>query len=288
MILTRLIGGLGNQMFQYAAGKRLSELHDTELKLDISPLLTGYNREYSLDEFNIRAEVATSNEIDNFRSRPSLLRRFLFRRDMKGPHHTYKEPHFHFDEKVFSLPDNTYIEGYWQSWKYFDGISNLLRKDFSFKSIDTSGIDPILDLIRDSESVAIHIRLGDYLKNPETHSIHGVCSPEYYAASVKYILDRVDSSHFFVFSDDISLAKERYPFYGLPVTYMESHAGKNSYLDMFLMARCRHFIIANSTFSWWSAWLGSRPGKIVIAPKKWFNDPGFITKDLYMPDWVQI
>ena len=288
MILTRLIGGLGNQMFQYAAGKRLSELHNTELKLDISPLLTGYNREYSLDVFNICAVVATREEIDNFRRPPSLLSRFLLRKDMKGQYYTYKEPHFQFDEQFLSLPDNTYLEGYWQSWKYFDDISDLLRRDFSFKSFDTSGIDTVLQQIRDFESVAIHIRLGDYLKNPETNSFHGVCSPEYYDASIEYIVNRVGSPHLFVFSDDISLAKERYPFSALPVTYVEGHTGEKSHLDMFLMSQCRHFIIANSTFSWWGAWLGSHPGKIVIAPEKWFNDPGIITKDLYLPDWIQI
>jgi len=288
MILTRLIGGLGNQMFQYAAGKRLSELHNVELKLDISPLLKGYTRDYSLDVFNLRAEVAKGKEIDKFRRPLSLLHRFLFKSGMKGPYYIYEEPHFHFDEKFLSLPDNTYIEGYWQSWKYFDDISDLLRRDFSFKSFDTSGIDMVLQQIQDSESVAIHIRLGDYLRNPETNSFHGVCSPKYYDASIKYIVNRVGSPHFFVFSDDISLAKERYPFSNLPVTYVEGHPGKKSHLDMFLMSRCRHFIIANSTFSWWGAWLSTNPEKIVIAPEKWFNDPQIDTSDLIPEHWIKL
>jgi hypothetical protein len=145
-----------------------------------------------------------------------------------------------------------------------------------------------LQEIQDTESVAIHIRLGDYLSNPEAHALHGVCPFEYYYSAIQFMRNQLSDPHFYIFSDDIHLAKEKFQLSGPDFSDIEGHTGKMSYLDLYIMSKCRHFIIANSTFSWWSAWLGSNHEKIVIAPERWFADSSLITKDLFPPSYVLI
>jgi hypothetical protein len=284
MIITRLIGGLGNQLFQYAAGKSLAVLHNTELKLDLTGFNKTTNRYFLLDNFNIHADIATKSEIRRIRKGPSLIGNYLFKEE-GDTFHIFSESHFKYHEEFYDLPDNTYLEGYWQSYKYFEEISAVIREEFTIKS-DISRYGNILQEIQDTESVAIHIRLGDYLTNPEAHAFHGLCSSEYYNSAINFMVNRLNDPHFFVFSDDIHLAKERFQFSGLDVSYIEGQTGKMSYLDLYIMSKCRHFIIANSTYSWWSAWLGSNHEKIVIAPKKWFTDSSIDTRDLYLPSYV--
>ena len=136
-------------------------------------------------------------------------------------------------------------------------------------------------------SVSIHVRRGDYLTNPVTFQTHGLCDIDYYKKAIDEILDLVDKPHFFIFSDDQSWAKSNIIF-GAPTDYVMHNNSLKNYEDLRLMSYCRHHIIANSSFSWWGAWLGNNPEKIVIAPKKWFNDPKIDTTDLIPDTWLRL
>ncbi|MGZ3865824.1 MAG: alpha-1,2-fucosyltransferase [Bacteroidia bacterium] len=292
MIIVKLMGGLGNQMFQYAAGRYLAHLRDTELKLDLSFLeaeAKSYTkREFELDIFNIKADRASTDETNTFKKFFSnRYRRFLFR---KFPFLFSKayitESGNHFRPEFLNYPKDTYLEGFWQSEKYFKGISDLIRADFSFKE-PLSGLNrELADKINLVQSVSLHVRRGDYIINEQVQNYHGVCSPAYYKEGVAKIQSQIKNPELFIFSDDSEWCKQNLIF-DLPCTYIDHNTGKKSFEDMRLMSLCKHNIIANSSFSWWGAWLNKNTEKIVIIPKKWFNDPTHRSEDIYPEKWIR-
>ena len=180
------------------------------------------------------------------------------------------------------------MSGYWQSPKYFNSIETLIRKEFTFqKPLDSKNLE-ILNLIKNTISVSIHIRRTDF-QIINSNDIHGFCSLEYYDEAINYIHTNVLMSKFFIFSDDINWAKENLK---VPMNsyFVSGNTGEKSYIDMQLMSNCNHNIIANSSFSWWGAWLNSNPKKIVIAPKKWFSDEKMNaqTDDLIPAEWIRM
>ena len=279
MIISRLIGGLGNQMFQYAVGRSLAIANSCELKLDVSGFenYTLHNG-YELDIFNIKAGIANSKEVSRLVSKQSRLMRFVFRKlKIKKSTH-FLEKSFTFDHNFFDAKPPVYLDGYWQSYKYFESIEPQLKQEFSLKnSISRLNLD-ISEQISSVNAVSVHIRRGDYVSNKHTNSVHGLCSLDYYRAAIQTITERVENPFFFIFSDDIAWIKDNLTT-NSDTVYVDHNSGKQSYNDMYLMSLCQHHIIANSSFSWWGAWLGANAKKIVIAPKQWFvNDT--VTNDL--------
>ena len=198
-----------------------------------------------------------------------------------------REPHFHFYSIVLKAKDNVYIEGYWQSEKYFKDIEAVIRREFTVKNELQGKNKEVAQQILDTLSVAIHIRRGDYISNPLTAKLHNTCSLEYYQQAINIFVGKVKDPHFFIFSDDPAwLQKNMVLQY--PITHVNHNKADKDCEDLRLMSMCKHNIIANSSFSWWGAWLNNNPDKIVVAPKKWFNDDSYNTKDLLPESWIKI
>jgi len=289
LVITHLIGGLGNQMFQYACARRIASARQTTLKLDLTGFATYGLRTYALDVFQISAEIATDAEVRHFRRRallearaPRWLRRVL----PHGPHTVVREHSFGFDASALDIHGNLLLEGYWQSEKYFADVTDLLRHEFSLRRPLDRANAALADLIGGVNAVSIHVRRGDYVTHLPTHQVHGVCSVEYYERAVQAIAEREPHPHLFVFSDDPMWTKDylRFPF---PTVYVEGNMGERHCEDLMLMSLCRHNIIANSSFSWWGAWLNRNPGKTVVAPAKWFNVDSLNTRDLLPATWLK-
>ena len=291
MVIVKLIGGLGNQLFQYAAGRRLAQVHNVHMKLDISGFETYKLHKYSLQHFNIVQEFAAPEDISRFRYRPTLPGKAagLFLR-LFGPSGTVslvKEKHFHFDPEILNAGDNLYLDGYWQSEKYFKDIEPVIRRDLSFKSEPDALNREAAGRIAGSNAVSVHIRRGDYVSDPATNSAHGTASMDYYCAAMKTVAERAPDARFFVFTDDPEWVAENIAF-DYPVTLITHNNAEKNYEDLRLMSLCRHNIVANSSFSWWGAWLNANSEKIVIGPKKWFNDAALDTRDLVPESWLRL
>lgn len=286
MVIVRLHGGLGNQMFQYAVGKSLSSKLGVPLGLDIRDLTKGETtndftfRKYELNYFSIEGEV--------FLSSPSFLGGFFFKYFSK--YKRYVEPSFYYDSSFNKLKDNVYLDGFWQSEKYFNNIRSELVNDFQInKPFSLSEYNcNLINRIQSINSVSLHIRRGDYVSNSEAAQVHGVCSLEYYFLAIEYILNYTENPKLFIFSDDILWAKDNFDHLNLEIEFVEGNLGDDSYIDLHLMRLCKHNIIANSTFSWWAAWLNQNSSKIVIAPKTWFNSGSIDSRDLIPPNWIRL
>lgn len=287
MIFSRLIGGLGNQMFQYAIGRSLAIVNNCELKLDISGFENyALHNGYELDIFNIKAGIANSEDVSRLISTQSRLMSFIYRklRVKKSTH--FLEKSFTFDPNFFDAKLPVYLDGYWQSYKYFESIEPQLRQEFSLKN-PLSGLNlQISEHISSVNAVSVHLRRGDYVSNKHTNSVHGVCSLDYYHAAIQTITEHVKNPVFFIFSDDIAWVKDNLTI-SPNATFIDHNTGKQSYNDMYLMSLCQHHVIANSSFSWWGAWLGANPEKIIIAPKQWFTNDT-VTDDLIPESWMRL
>jgi Glycosyl transferase family 11 len=284
MIIVRLQGGLGNQLFQYAAGKALSTQLDKPFKLEtITSLRKDKRRHIALHDLQTTFELASIREVKEFVRHPSLYRHpiSLF----KAGRNIYQEPHFHFDPNFFRLNDPVFLDGFWQSPLYFKDIETTIRNDFIIKP---ALIKNVIEKGRELEcrsSIAVHIRRGDFL-NPKISAYHGVMSAFYFERAIGLIREKVPDAFVYFFSDDIAWAKQN-----LSVdrnTEFLSSPAQSAIEDFYLMTKCRHNIIANSSFSWWPAWLNTNPDKIVVAPKKWFADININTNDLIPSGWIRI
>ncbi len=268
-------------MFQYALGKYLALKNITTLKLDVSGLEQDKLRHYELDIFNISGSIAskfTMMFIRIFNNR--IISKVL------GQYYLYiKQYDLYFNEKILVKKGNIYLDGYWQSENYFREIRNIIIKDFLIKTKPDKRNKLMLEKIENSNSVCIHIRRGDYISNKKTSEVHGACSLKYYYNAVKIILKKVKNPTFFIFSDDSQWTKENLKLKYLTI-YVNINSPKKGYEDLRLMSNCKYFIIANSSFSWWGAWLSNNPNKIVCAPKRWFRsaDEG----DIVPKSWIRV
>jgi len=285
MVIVRLIGGLGNQMFQYALGRTLSQRHAVPLKLDISGYGEYTLHGYCLNRLRIKEVIADEGEISRLRGRGSRARilRLLARAGF-GTRRVL-ERGFQFQPAVLDVRPPLYLEGYWQSEKYFASAAGVLREEFALREPMDEANRAMADLIGSCDSVAVHVRRGDYVSNAETNAVHGVCGDDYYAAASKIIMQRIARPHAFVFSDDIGWTRQHLAL-GMPTTYVDLNPSSRNHLDLHLMAACRHQIIANSSFSWWAAWLNDNPGKTVVAPRRWFRKEDIDTRDLLPAAWL--
>ena len=292
MIISSIIGGLGNQMFQYATGRALALERELPFRMDVAGF-SGYvlHQGFELQRvFEIPAEIATAEEVHRilgWQFSQSLQRLMalswmeVFRR--RG---FIVEPHFHYWPGIKNVPCDCFFRGYWQSEKYFHEAVSVIREDFSFKNSFTGKNAELAEHIGSVNAVSLHVRRGDYVKNPATTALHGLCPLEYYQAAIRYLADRVEHPYFFIFSDDIPWVRKHLQM-NFPCEYVDHNCGMESYNDMHLMSLCKHYIIANSSFSWWGAWLNPHTDKIVIWPQRWFaKDKN--TKDLFPLEWVSL
>lgn len=269
-------GGIGNQMFQYAVYIALKNKRK-QVKFDISL--------YNFMQMHNGFELNSVFYIDeNFYSNDSKFYKFLLRVINK-----FKFRYFvfvdngGFTNKIFSSGAFFFL-GYWQSEKYFKNIELDIRKVFEFKNVNEENLN-FSKIIRDCNSVSIHIRLGDYVG---LESVKGICTKKYYENAIDYVNNHTDNPIYFVFSNDISQTKSMFKSREESFIYVDLNVKDNSNLDMFLMSNCRHNIIANSSFSWWAAWLNSNEKKIVITPEKWVNDNVNKNKHIIPKQWIKI
>lgn len=286
MVIVKLTGGLGNQLFQYSAARRISYLYNLPLKLDISEFVQYKLHNYSLMHLNIIEEIATQDEIAKFKPQ-NVLSKLSFKLVGKFNHIYARERHFHFDPNILKIDRAAYLEGYWQSEKYFLDIEAVVRKELLIKTLPDYENKIMMNKIIDSDAVSLHIRRADYIANSATNAFHGTCSLDYYYRAVEKVVEKIKYPYFYIFSDDPSWAlvnlKLKYP-----ATFITHNGPDKNYEDLRLMSLCRHSIIANSTFSWWGAWLCTNQDKVVIAPQNWFNDQTINTTDLIPPNWIRI
>lgn len=277
-------------MFQFAAGRALALDRGQGVKLDISgfknyKLHQGFQLQQA---FKGRFDVASESEISSLLGwqRTPLVQRILSRPSAAAlrKDSLVVEPHFQYWGGIQDAPDDCYLKGYWQSDKYFQAHAAAIRTDFSFKSPLAGQNIWLAREMGQVNAVSLHVRRGDYVKNQATTALHGVCSLDYYNAAVEYLLHRVDKPVFYIFSDDMPWVKAH-----LTIAAKTYHIGHNdqAYDDMHLMSLCKHHVIANSSFSWWGAWLNARPDKIVVAPKQWFAQARN-TEHLLPQAWVKL
>jgi hypothetical protein len=292
LFIVNIVGGLGNQMFQYAVGRVLSEKYGVSLYLDTRAFKNNniHNGFELMRIFNISALVASDTDIMNMIGwRATKIGQRLIRKKklnfLDGDCY-FREREISFNKDIFSISSNCYISGYWQSELYFNGYEKLIRNDFKFSLSLTDENDELSRKIIDCNAVSLHFRRGDYISNKHTASVHGTCSPSYYKKAVAHINEKLDDPVYFIFSDDIEWVKDNFSINN-ECYFVENNDGKDSYVDMHLMSLCSHHIIANSSFSWWGAWLNPSKTKIVIAPNIWFAN-GSNSNDNVPKSWVRL
>lgn len=286
MIIVKIHGGLGNQMFQYCFGLNLSLIHNVDFKIDYSYLkkTNQSGRTFRMNGFNIKNNEATPQETDKFLNTFQKILDRYFRKTYNKKH--IKERDMRFDSKILEINEG-YFDGHWQSEKYFQPHEKEIRETLKLKNPLCKASQEISDLILSSkEPTSIHIRRGDYVSIGKITKVHGVLGIDYYDRAIKEILSKCPEAHFFISSDDIEWAKNNLKI-DAPKTFV-SKPDIPDYEEMFLMSLCKNNIIANSTFSWWGAWLNQKPNKIIIAPQKWYEDQTKDVSDLVIPTWIRI
>jgi hypothetical protein len=290
MIITRITSGLGNQLFQYAVGRSLALQHNTSLYFDLSYYRQAYAtdtlRAFKLDRFNIEYEVLNTSPYLYV----SKFTKLLPNRTLNPLFRFVQEKHFHFDARVRQASAAfVTLDGFWQSERYFGENEPFIRQDLQFKRETGDAFARYKTEIGESQHpVSLHIRRGDYVNHPEFSKSFGFVGLDYYQAAIALLKERLGHFKLFIFSDDPAWVGENL------VTDVEYtlvvNAGADADLDdLQLMSLCRHHVIANSSFSWWGAWLNANPDKVVIAPKTWFRDkPDWNTVDLVPPSWLRV
>lgn len=292
MIVVRVAGGLGNQMFQYACGRALAERNHDRLFFDLSAFRTYRLHGYGLDGFS--GEVVKAPWYLTTGSRAwSIARR------LRVPPASYFRlfgftwigecGDLRYRPQLLQFSDSAYLDGYWQSARYFEGCEELIRSDFSL----SPPLDRRLQQRRSSlgigqgTTVSLHVRRGDYASNPSANAVHGTLGEDYYRNAVEQLIGTIGNEfRLVVFSDDIAWARENLHF-PLPTVHVEPE-NDCPQVDMHLMASCDHHIIANSTFSWWGAWLNPSLTKTVVAPARWFRSTSLCADDICPSGWLRL
>jgi Glycosyl transferase family 11 len=274
MIVSELCGGLGNQMFCYASGRAVAERLHTNLVLNPYTINLPLWQKYRPK--NKGATVRDEGALKNFNIDAKYIGKLDSYLSYLIP--VYRERCFQYDNNIDCILDNTRLSGYFQSEKYFKDIEDIIRKEFTLK-------DPLYHTIHYCD-ISIHIRRGDYVNNTESFKVHGVLPLEYYYKAIDIIAKKIGTPVFYIFSDDAQWVRDNLE---IPYDHCFLNHGKDCH-DMMLMSYCQHHIIANSSFSWWGAWLCQNKDKIVIAPKQWFADKSMNdnTRDLIPKGWMRI
>lgn len=291
MIVVKLMGGLGNQMFQYAFAKSLSLKRKLPFKIDTKAFEFDKLRDFELGIFNLQDRIASTEEIEFSKktkeSKYSILFKKNFYKSAIKSDKIFTEKSLNHNSKIDFLPAE-YFEGYWQSEKYFIQFEQEIRNDFAMFIEPNSYYKELLQTATQTESVSIHFRRGDFINNSQTNEFHGICSLDYYSEAMKHMKENIGDVTFFMISDDIDWVKNEFKS-EKDIFFVENDKGSD-YEDMRLMSSCKHNIIANSSFSWWGAWLNENNKKVVIAPKKWYKNDEVQkqTMDLIPDSWLRI
>ncbi len=286
MIVTRITHGLGNQLFQYAAGRALAHRLGTDLALDPRMYLADKIRRFGLDPFAIDVKPVDPQSLP-----PSVhdrkMSHYLWRYLKWGRFKPAVERSLDYDPAFRDLPDNVYLKGYWQSERYFADIPDIIRRDLALKSPPSAQNARLIDDIRHRPSISLHIRRGDYVPNFPGMTVNNTLLLDYYAKGAEHLATELAIDPvFYVFSDDTDWARQnlRLPFETVFVVHNDNDTAPHE--DLRLMSSCAHHIIANSTFSWWGAWLNPSPVKRVIAPAQWTRNPRDIKQDILPAGWT--
>src|SRR3990167_7831143 len=294
MIVVKLMAGLGNQMFQYSTARRLAHHHGVSLRLDV----TNYQamadvdtpRDYELDCYNIHAHVASKEElaqmlpIDFQATWPHRIKRRLGVDTRLRP---LGEPSKYFYPAVLKARDNTWLVGWWQNEKYFEDIRNILLREFRPKTLSAK-TKKTVETLRQTSSISVHVRRGDYVSNPHAKKHHGLVPLDYYERAIALNKSKVPEPKYFVFSDDISWCKRNLQL-GDGAVFVDWNGPSRGCEDIWIMQHCQHNIMATSSFSWWGAWLNDNPKKTVIAPKRWLQDSKADAETEIIPDsWIRL
>ena len=287
-IIARIEGGLGNQLFQYAAARTLADSLGCDLMLDLRGLEANGDRPYMLQGYRIRATLASdellqalplarSTRWGRMRSRIAQTVPSLFSFPVFWPQS------FAYDRRFERISRPVFLVGYWQSEKYFHWNRNRILADLQLMAVDVVNL-PLCEQIRNCNSVALHVRRGDYVSNAPAAAYHGLCDLSYYQIAIANLYMYEPDIHVFVFSDDLAWVKANLKL-NVPLYFVEGDSGQQAYIDLELMSHCRHHVIANSSFSWWGAWRGNAPDQRVYAPAQWFSDPETDTSDVVPIRW---
>lgn len=285
MIIVKIWGGLGNQLFQYSFGRYAALQMGTEVKYHIqttNALNNFTQRDFALSPFNMGISEANSEEITEYkRFHTEPLARFERKLAQLFPtlfRDYYVETNTPMNAVPLRLRDNCYYDGYWQSYKYLLGIDHFLRKEMLLNQTLGQGAAVLLQQIKSTHSVGVHVRRADYLQHPAMLT----CDMQYYEMAMSKFSSAENNIRFFIFSDDIEWCRKN--FTGSAFVLAE---GNKNYEDLYLMACCKHNIIANSTFSWWGGWLNNNPEKKIIMPANWLRN-GKTSEGLLVPGWITI
>ena len=279
-IRVKLTGGLGNQMFQFAAGYSIAKKYNVKLSLD----LRRFNRRQDHNGFELQKVFDICSKV-NFLNNPINFGFINFKEILNNvdiTFHNFKEPHYHYTNKILDIPKRSLLNGYWQSELYFKDYTQEIRKIFNFsKQLDKKN-SLVANEINQNNSISIHMRRGDYLL--KTNNNHNVDLKEYYLTAIEKTAKFFDNPKYFIFTDDPLWVAKNFTL-NYSFTVVDINRGKDSFYDMHLMSLCKCNIIANSSFSWWGAWLNNKEDKIIYAPKNWFKNKSICTDDLIPNSW---
>jgi len=291
MVIVRLTGGLGNQMFQYATARALADRLGAELLLDTRAFVRtlafrAYTRRaYALSPFRLRARVASPADLKHW---PAWVVDIGMRLRLARP--LFRRWHFEsaitYDPSLRTLQQPVCLVGYWQSERYFIDNADRIRADFTLRQPLAGANASLLKLARSNDSVGLHVRRGDFVSLDHAAQMHGLCSIDYYRRAIDLVRNSRPQCRFIVFSDDPEWARAELPLD--PSSVFVTGNGPNPEQDLALMSACKHHILANSSFSWWAGWLGYSPEQIVIAPAPWYANPELDTRDLAVSRWQYI
>lgn len=289
MVLIKLKGGLGNQMFQYAFGMQVAQTLDTELKLDCTSLLNRNKgdfvyRDFDLSIFNITAKHQVNHNLLKFASDLKISRLTKWIGSRVGSNLTLlKEPHFHVYEPYIEEPqDHAVYEGWFQSHRYYVAVEEQLRQEFSFRDPVIAHSRSLLQDIGSTNAICLNVRRTDFLKVDALNTTN----LDYFLSGAAKMTELVDNPHFYIFSDDVAWCREHIRL-DHPITIVDhSHKGHKFGNYLQLMSKCKHFIIPNSSFAYWAVWLSNQKNQHVIAPKRWFADEQYDTSDLQRKEWI--
>tara|TARA_A100001015_G_scaffold298886_1_gene382221 strand:- start:2061 stop:2921 length:861 start_codon:yes stop_codon:yes gene_type:complete len=281
--IVKIMGGLGNQLFQYALARSNTLYNGNDLYLDTTWYDNQKEREFQLEQLNINAKIADFDLIKNFMTKKNRFLSLLNKNHYKT---VYEENIFSYDEDILYSKGNIYLSGYWQNEKYFLEKRGTILNDFQLKIELDDYNKKILKEINNSKSISVHIRRGDIAKDPRLKERIGTIDLEYYRFAIKKISKDQDNLKFFIFSDDIDWAKNNLNF-DYEHTFLKNNT---AVIDLFLMSRCKFNITANSSFSWWGAWLNNNSDKKIISPKFWYKDIQLQNKahELLPKSWIKI
>lgn len=280
MIVSNIIGGLGNQMFQYACGLALAQRSGQPLVLALD-MFEGYALHQGFELRRVFAVPQPEAGPEQLRTLLGLAAgkgaRRLLAKLLPGPRlggRAWFEPPGGMPlPALLGHAGPAYLHGYWQSERYFEDAAAQVREQLRFSGEPPASLQAWLPELARGVPVSVHMRRGDYVSNARNRRIYAECTPSYYRAAMDFIEQQEPQARFFVFSDDMAWARE--VLAGRPqVQFVDAHRGSASYLDMWLMSLCRHHVIANSSFSWWGAWLAQTPQQIVVAPQRWYLQGG--------------